>query len=153
MVSLGIPFTGGQKCASRRASPEETTRWGGNHWVTGKLSGEYRSIVGRVVMPTGKNMDDALVEVFNQPDYLLCKWEEFNPNSCTINPPAGQRRIAAFKTGQDGRFCFRNLAPDNYELRISRDGQWNVVHYWFLVGSKNSRTTNQEIIIEMTLGD
>ena len=154
MISLGFTLPNKLKCGCKQATSEETTRWGGNHWITGRPRGIYQAINGKVVLwVDGKKMDEALVEVFDHPDYLLCEWEEFNPHKCTTKPPPEQRRIAACKTGKDGKFCFSDIAPGSYELRVSKDGQWNVVHLYVVVDPNDARSTNEEIIVEMTVGD
>jgi hypothetical protein len=98
-------------------------------------------------------LDGALVEVFDRPDYLLCEWEEGNPRGCTIRPPAGQRRVAACVTGEGGKFCFDGLPAGRYELRASRDGQWNVLHAYVVVNPRDRAGRRGGIVLGMTVGD
>ena len=100
-----------------------------------------------------KSLEDALVEVFDKPEYLLCEWEEFNPNKCTTKPPHEQRRVAACTTGKDGRFCFSAIHAGTYELRVSKDGQWNVVHAHVTVDPNAGAAAGRGIIVEMSFGD
>ena len=153
-ISLGFTLPNNLMCECKPATSEETTRWGGNHWIADRQRGTYQSINGRVVrLVDKKKMDDALVEVFDHPDYLLCEWEKFNPNKCTTEAPSEQHRIAACKTGKDGKFCFSDIATGSYELRVSRDGQWNVVHLYVVVDPNNAGSESKGITVEMTLGD
>jgi hypothetical protein len=101
----------------------------------------------------GKPVGDALVEIFDKPDYLLCEWEPNNPRGCTTNPPAEQRRVAACRTGKDGRFCFGDIPAGKYELRVSKDGGWNVVHAYVVVDPNSRASKDGGIVIKMTVGD
>ncbi len=154
LISMVAFPLGGEGCKCSPATSEEVTRWGGNHWVVNKPGGKYKAISGKVVMWVDeKPMDEALVEVFDKPDYLLCEWEPNNPHGCTTKPPVEQRRVAACTTGKDGRFCFSNIPAGKYELRVSKDGSWNVVHAYVVVVPNTRVSNNEGIVIEMTVGD
>ena len=152
LISLAA-FQGKKGCKCAPAASDETTRWGGNHWIVYKEDGTYKSISGNVVMQIGGSLDDALVEIFDKPDYLLCEWKPTNPHRCTSNPPADQTRVAACKTGKDGRFCFTNIPAGKYELRVSKDGEWNVVHAYVSVNPNSRVSKSGRIVVEMTVGD
>lgn len=140
----------GQVC--EQAKPDQTTKWGGNHWITKKETTVYRSLEGLVTMwVDGPSMESALVEVFDQPAYLLCDFLPNNPNGCTTQPPVTQRRVAACLTRKSGKFKFPGLPAGAYELRVSRGSEWNVVHMYLRVNPKKG--SGRSIKIGMTVGD
>ena len=109
--------------------------------------GAYRELRGTVRDPNGNPVKGALVEVFTRPEYLL------------INKPidkrgrSNQRRVAACRTGTDGRFCFVGLRAGQYELRSSSDDTatgWNVSQVYVVINPKGHR--RKELSVEMTLG-
>lgn len=99
-----------------------------------------------------EKMDDALVEIFDKPDYLLCEWRPGNPNRCTADAPAGQRRVAACKTGKDGRFCFSDIPAGSYEVRVSKGSGWNVAKVYVVVEPKGRGSKSGGIVVEMEVG-
>jgi hypothetical protein len=142
----------GCKCASATG---ETTRWGGNEIIVVKPGGTYGFISGKVRMMIAEEpMEDALVEVFDKPDYLLCDWtpEAGNPNKCSTDPPADQRRIAACVTGKDGKFCFDNIPSGKYELRVSKATDWDVSRCVIVVRPESRFSKRGGIIVDMHLG-
>src|ERR1051326_1430459 len=146
--SVAAPSSGkGCGCASATG---ETTRWGGNETILIKPRGTFEFVGGKVLMGD-EPMDDALVEVFDKPDYLLCDWtaEDGNPNKCSNDPPADQRRIAACVTGKDGKFCFDNIPSGKYELRVSKDIGWDVSHYVIVVKPESRWSKRGGLIIDM----
>ena len=152
ILIFAFPF-GGTSCRCSSA-PDEVTRWGGNHWIAYKQPGTYKTVSGKVVTSiSDKAIEDALVEVFDNPAYLLCEWKENNRDKCTMTPAAQQRRVAACATGKDGRFCFRNIPAGEYELRVSKDGSWNVIHAYIVVDLNRRTHSNSGIVVEMSLGD
>jgi hypothetical protein len=154
LVSIGSIHGIQSRCNCSTAAADEFTRRGGNHWIVNKPSGTYRFVSGEVVMwDDGKHMDDSLVELFTEPDYLLCDFEPNNPNKCSTYPPAEQHRVGACKTGIGGRFCFSDIPSGKYELRVSKGVEWNVVHFYVVVDSTNRRSKNGGMAVKMTLGD
>ena len=101
-------------------------------------------------MPLAELNDNVLVEVFDQPDYLICEWRDKNPNNCTTTPPDSQRRIAACVTGKDGAFCFSKLHAGKYELRVSKGAEWSPTHV--LVTVDPGRGTSKPIKVHLNLG-
>ena len=154
LLFLVITVSSEPACQCILVRPDETTRWGGNHWIAYRQEDIYKSISGKVEVGFGALiLDDALVEVFDHPDYLLCEWEEYNPNNCTTHPPKEQRRISACKTGKDGKFCFRNIPPGKYELRVSKDAGFNVNHLYVEVDPGNPESVSKAIVVDMSVGD
>ena len=158
LIALLITCFGGTlpvkpTCGCKSAAPNATTRWGGNEWIAYRQTGVFKSIRGQVVMPLAELNNDILVEVFDQPDYLICEWQDRNPNNCTTTPPANQRRIAACATGKDGQFCFTNLPPGNYELRISKNGEWSPTHVYVSVDPTNRKSTAKPIEVTLKIGN
>lgn len=103
-------------------------------------------------MPLKELHDDLLVELFDQPDYLLCEWKPNNPDRCTTKPPDDQRRLAACRTGKDGKFCFDNLPAGTYELRISKSKDWSPTHVYVVVDPKDPKSTNTPIEASLNIG-
>jgi len=138
-------------CRSAKAT-NETTKWGGNHWNVLKEEMVYRSINGSIRMwVDDSSLENALVELYDQPDYLLCERLPNNPNGCSTQPPDNQRRIAACLTGENGNFGFDGLRAGNYELRVSAGAGWNVEHIFVNVDPKKGQS--KRIRIAMTVGD
>lgn len=141
-----IAPSGDTKCDCRSVESTETTRAGGNEWVAYKDPSVYRKMAGKVRMPLPELQEDVLVEIFDNPDYLLCEWTPGNPNNCTMNASGGQRRLAACKTGKDGKFCFNDLPAGNYELRVSKDKGWSPTHVYIRIDPQDPNSTKKKPI-------
>src|SRR5262249_7278489 len=148
IVSFG-QYSQGTTCNCSPATPRETTRWGGNERVIAQEVKPRKAIYGKVSFPSEEEL---LVEVFDKPDYLLCRYLPDNPNNCTTTPPADKRRLAACKTGKDGKFCFKNIPPGNYELRVSKDPGWNPIHVYLTVAAGNTKAEKGPLGVRLTLG-
>ncbi|MBX7169453.1 MAG: carboxypeptidase-like regulatory domain-containing protein [Pyrinomonadaceae bacterium] len=125
---------------------KETTYWVGNLQVIFVEKIPLRNLHGTVVAPDGNTIENALVEIFTKPEYLL------------INKPIdkrgakGQKRIFACRTRANGKFSFPNLRPGKYELRSSKDDfaiGWNATQRFIVVSPKGKK---KEIRVEMSLG-
>lgn len=121
-------------------------------WITSKEDKTYKIIVGKIVYIDGDATEDALVEVFDKPDYILCEYLPNNPNNCASRPPENQRRKAACITGKDGSFRFSNLPAGKYELRISKGSEWNVIHDFIVIKPKDKNAKTEEIEVIMSIG-
>ena len=73
-------------------------------------------------------LENALVEVFDHPEYLL--------KTGTEAKPPDQHRLRACLTSADGRFCFENPPSGKYELRSSINSGWDVTHIYVVVSTK-----------------
>lgn len=119
----------------RCAPPDnrETTHWTGNQAELFVFieKGTYRELKGKVLTSTdGAPFAGVLVEVFDNPDYLL-------PNHFFRR--GKQVRVAACRTGSDGKFCFASLPSGRYELRLSSDQrsvEWNTSQLFVIVDRK-----------------
>ena len=131
------------QCVCTKPEPTETTHWGGNEAIVFKEKKVYRSLRG-VVQSGGRPIRDALIELFDRPDQLLDpkKREE----------KVKQRRIAACKTGEDGKFCFRNIRRGRYELRASVDVGWDVSHIYVIINPHSQRASGASMEVQMELG-
>jgi hypothetical protein len=120
-------------CKCHAPDKEETTHWGGNEMIVVKEENSYRQLRGTIEMSGGGRLKDALVEVFDHPDYLLD-----SSHSRREGPPE-QKRLAACHTAADGKFCFRNLPPGKYELRSSLGSGWNVTRVYVVLEGQAKR--------------
>ena len=138
------------KCNCQPAT--ETTRAGANEWVVYREPIVHKKAEGVVVFSTPGLQQDLLVELFDSPDYLMCEWRANNPNRCSTTAPREQRRLAACKTGKDGKFCFDNIPAGKYELRISKGQLWSVTHVYLVIDPKDSKSSGAPIQVSMRPG-
>jgi hypothetical protein len=148
----GFTLPASKSCECKPAERDATTRFGGNEWVAYKEPGVFKSIHGKLDLPLPELRANVLVEVFDQPDYLLCEWLDKNPNNCTNDPPENQRRIAACVTAKDGKFCFPNLPAGKYELRVSKDAGWSPTHVHVVVNPRRKDASSKGIEVRLNLG-
>jgi hypothetical protein len=123
-ISLTAPVNP-DECACRRPEKGDTTRRGGNMLVVQISKGKYRQLSGMVNLQGNGPRGGVLVEVFDNPGYLL--------DQSTVATRPDQKRLKACVTGADGRFCFRNLPSGEYELRASLDQGMDVTHVYVIV--------------------
>ena len=131
-------------CACHKPEKGDHTRYGGNVSVVVPLEKSYRDLHGTVQMVDGRVLENALVENFDNPDYLL----KTTPQNNLKQPQ--QKRLAACVTGPDGKFCFRHLPSGTYELRSSMKSGWNVTHVHVTVDKRSGES--EEIAVRMSLG-
>lgn len=135
-------------CTCIKPGVGENTYWS-NGEVTMKDDKIYKTLHGIVQYSDGKVMPGTLIEIYDKPENVLRSWKGQKQK------PIRQRRIAACKTGVDGRFCFVNIQSGKYELRISKSSEmccaWNPVRAYVIVNPHNRNSTNEEIEIEMQL--
>jgi hypothetical protein len=113
--------------------------------VVFKETATYEAVRG-VVLIGDDPASDVLIEIFNEPDYLLFgypKHQELQKR---------QRRIAACKTGDDGRFCFPNVSKGKYEIRASIDSGFDVTHVWVQIDPQSSRAKKADIKVPIWAG-
>jgi len=104
-------------------------------------------------MPLHELQEDLLVEVFDNPDYLLCEWKPHNPNRCTMKPSGDQRRLAACRTGKNGEFCFDNIPAGSYELRVSKSQEWSPTHVYLTIDPQDPKSTNKPLEVSLQIGN
>jgi hypothetical protein len=129
------------KCVSVQKG--ETTHWGGNMRIEIEQKKTVQILRG-VVENRETPIQGALVEVFQNTDYPL---QELS-NGTQEKPK--QNRVAACRTGVDGKFCFRNLASGRYELRSSIDSGWNVTFVNVVVDTRTGK--DEQIDVSMHVG-
>ena len=126
----------------------ETTHWGGNRGIVVQETKSYPSMRGVVLDQSGSEMNNILVEVFDHPEGLLL------PYPRNKEAERKQRRIAACKTGEAGRFCFVGLPSGKYELRCSiQGGGWDVTHVYVRIAPGCRKDGKTELKVQMYLGD
>jgi hypothetical protein len=131
-------------CECKPPDNGEATHWTGNQVELFIFieRGTYRELKGKVLIPTsGAPFDGALVEVFDNPDYLL-------PNYSLRR--GKQVRVAACRTRSDGKFCFSDLASGRYELRLSSDQRsvkWNASQIYVVVDREKG--DRKDLIVTM----
>lgn len=141
VLALAAPSVLGD-CKCHRHEIGDTTRDGANMFVINVEKEAYRTLEGTVVREyAGQFIEDALVEVFDHPEYLL------SDNPSADHPE--QKRVAACHTSADGKFCFLRLPPGKYELRSSLNSGWNITHIYVVVDKKGK---TRKIEVRMSLG-
>ncbi|MHB8609432.1 MAG: carboxypeptidase-like regulatory domain-containing protein [Candidatus Acidiferrales bacterium] len=127
-------------CKCHRPAAGETTRQGANLFVVQDEEKPYRDLNGIVEMGSAEPVGDVLVEIFDQPEYLL---------KAPAKAPK-QKRLAACVTGADGKFCFRYLPAGEYELRASLNGGVNITHVYVVVEKKAGK--RERLHVKMSVG-
>ena len=130
-------------CSCLPPAPNETTHQGGNELVSFIENKTYKAVHGVVRGENGEPLKGVLVELFDKPDWIRKQdWSR----------PGDERRIAACKTGSDGRFCFENISAGQYELRGSIDSAWNPSHVLLKVNPHSKRASRKAITLQMRVG-
>ena len=132
------------ECKCRRASEKESTRPGGNEMMIFVEEKSYRELRGTVQLREGQPVENALVELFDNPEYLLDR------SIASANNHPKQRRLAACMVSSDGKFRFRNLADGKYEIRSSSGNGVNVTHVYIVIDKQSGE--KKDLVVEMTLG-
>jgi hypothetical protein len=135
-----------QRCRCPAPPPGETTRSGANEHIVLSEKRKQAHIKGIVRDVNGEIISDVLVEVFNNPDHLLLPYPQ------NIEKQKPQHRIAACVVGNDGRFCFANIAAGKYEVRFSKNGGWNNTSMVVTVAPRNRNATRRGLEITMQVG-
>jgi hypothetical protein len=144
-VLLVVPnMTAFADCRCAPINNGEVTHWTGNRTEL-FISIEkvtYRQLKGKVLTSTnGAPFSGVLVEVFNNPDYLL-------PNHSFRREK--QIRVAACRAGNNGNFCFADLSSGEYELRVSSDQrtvEWNTSQVYVVVDREKGK--RKDLIVAM----
>ena len=124
----------------------EDTRQGANENVIFVERKKRHRLEGVVRNGGGDILPDVLVEVFDEPDYLLLEYPESELRK------KKQKRLRGCVVGADGKFCFRDLPAGKYELRFSKDGGWNHTHVYVIVALPGKKASKQKLDVSMSLG-
>jgi hypothetical protein len=143
MISFQVNAARPGTCKCIAPELGETTHRGGNELVTFRERRAFKSVRGIVRDVNGEPLAGVLVEVLDHPEWILSN----DPAS-----PVDQHRIAACKTGPDGSFCFEDIPSGRYELRASKDGEWNPSHVYIVVNRRSSGSARVGIDVRLTLG-
>ena len=136
----------GEKCRCVPAPLNEATHYGGNRLIVFHETKSYPSLQGVVLDQSGAEMQDVLIEVFDHPEWLLLGYPEFE------KARQKQRKIAACKTGADGRFCFAGLPHGKYELRCSFGPGMNGTHVHVTIAGSRIAHPRRSLRVTMSLG-
>jgi hypothetical protein len=128
-------------CKCHHPEKGDSTRPGANMFIVQQEEKPYRKLEGRVELHEDRPLEEALVEVFDQPEYLLKNGG---------NAPNSQKRLASCVTSEDSKFCFRHLPPGKYELRASSKAGVNVTHVYVVVDKRAGQT--KELVVGMSVG-
>jgi hypothetical protein len=124
-----------QECKCRAPEPGATTRKGYFESVVIQSNTRYRRLIG-IVSLADHPVDDVFVELF--------------PYSKDAS--VTRTRLAACVTDLDGRYCFANVPKGRYEVRVSKDGGFEITHVNVYVDPKNPKASNAELGITLELG-
>lgn len=141
LVSVSSSALGDCKCG--QVKKDETTHWGGNMRIEMEQKNPVKIVCG-VVQNGKKPVRGALVEVFANSESALRE-----PSNGTQEEPK-ETRVAACRTGADGKFGFRNLATGKYQLRSSIGPGWDVTFVNVAVDTKKGE--NEQIDVPMQVG-
>lgn len=132
-------------CTCIKPPAGENTHWS-NGQVTMKDDRIYKSLHGIFQYSKGSPIPEVLVEIYDKPESVLRSWRK---------KPLRQRRIAACKTGADGKFCFLNIPPGRYELRGSKaaetSGPWNPVRAYVILDPRKKTSINAGLELDFNL--
>ena len=128
-------------CECHHPEKGDSTRPGANMFIVQQEEKPYRKLEGRVELYEDRPLEEVLVEVFDQPEYLLKNGG---------NAPNNQKRLASCVTSEGGKFCFRHLPPGKYELRASSKAGVNVTHVYVVVDKRAGQT--KELVVGMSVG-
>lgn len=131
-------------CKCSRLDKGETTHWGGNQMVVVVEEKNHRKMQRTIEMYDSRPVKNALVEIFDHPEYLL------GQSSSSMRDHPEQKRLAACRTRADGNFCFRDLPSGKYELRSSISSGWDVTHVYVVLDSKAGQ--NKSLVVLMEVG-
>ena len=127
-----------------KVAKDDVTHWDGNELITYVRMKPRKQLKGKVVMLYDQLFQNALVEIYTNPQYLLVEPVK------GIKGQTKQKRLFACRTGKDGKFSFPRLADGRYELRSSSKGGWNVTQIYVVVDRKSKKRS--EMKVEMYIG-
>lgn len=138
-----------QNCGCANVPDTEKTHsaYSHGHIVYSKAR-TVRSFDGVVIFPKGmrpegESIPETLVEVFTDGEVLV-----MGNSPEAMMRREKQKRVAACKTGDDGKFCFDDLPSGKYELRCSKVG-FEPVSY--IINYKPDRKGGSKKMIEVEM--
>jgi len=110
--------------------------------------GELSSLRGRVIYPNEKPAESVIVELYR--DALFETGKE--RNYLYVDQIIKQGRISALYLESGGRFCFKNLKPGRYMLRVgmSYDTQWAITSI-FVSLDKKAKKAQKTLSVELSM--
>jgi hypothetical protein len=111
--------------------------------------GRIKSIRGVVLYPGGEVMNDAIVEVFDNP--LKASAESIS--YAEVNQITNSKRRVACLTGKDGAFRFAKLPSGRYLLRIGHrsDSQFSAAHVVVILDPLSKRSSSKRLTVELVM--
>jgi hypothetical protein len=139
IVSLSISCLA-QECVFPSASTDESTRAGANMLVTNVEKKSVRVLSGLVEDANGKPISGALIEVFDNPSWIIndAWWPEGN-----------QKRMIGCETTEAGLFTIKGLEKGAYEIRVSVGPGYNVSHVYVRVDPKRGKRKSLRVTVEV----
>lgn len=120
----------------------EKNRQAEKAWMSVVLAGEQKLAVanGKVIESNGDPLASVLVEVLSHPAPVKRKSGEIVKKTPV--------RVEACETAEDGKFCFKELKPGKYELRLSRKS-FNTVSIRIELVNQTSQSTSEMILVTL----
>ncbi len=131
-------WTQGQTCVASSRQSSDLTRFGGNELITVIERKPRARVRGRVTDVNGSPVKYALVEIYENPSWLL---------KSGLGPDQGQKRIIGCEVGKAGQFEIRGLKKNDYELRVSVSIGFNVTHMFISVDPRRGTTKRLELSV------
>ena len=100
-----------------------------------------KSIYGQVHNANGEPLAGVFVQVFDNPSARL----ERGVGPADLAKK--QKRVAACKTVEDGRFCFANVPSGRYELRYTKDASYETKSVIVTIGHNSHGSSKKEISV------
>jgi hypothetical protein len=117
----------------------------------GTLSaGSMRIIQGTAFYPnTGKRVNEAIIEVYENSS----KFNDANIPYSEVDKIIAQQPKAACMTGSDGKFCFTDLPPGKYLLRIGTHGenQFSGINVLITLDPRSKRPSPKPLKVELNI--
>lgn len=142
IIFVAIVPVSARDCRCRRPERGDQTRWGGNEVIVEAPEKHFRRMAGVIKLGDSGPVAGVLVEVFDNPGYLL--------DQSRAGSPPKQTRLRACVTSEDGSFCFRDVRSGSYELRASLSAGVDVTHVYAVIDAQSG--SNEPIEVRLHLG-
>lgn len=117
-------------CRCTPVSADEVTGDSGNVEIVVTEKQTLKSVHGKTYDPNGTILEGVLIEVYTDAHF---------------------KRIAACKTGADGKFCFKHIPAGKYRLIGSLPSGWNAITIFIRVNPKSRKSSKKKIDIMMSI--